>query len=152
LAVRRTGNEYTVLGVVAARVKDEVTVTMLDGGIQVLPRQGLIFFTVGSLPFFQQFHPGRLAQAFAEAPGAVYEQALVDAGKELTVGGLKDKLVQSGIDRDTVDKSWPDAKKRLESHPTVATDKKANGSAYRWDGDRATRLRASSRRPTRWSS
>lgn len=143
LALRREPDKsFTLLGLVTANTKSEVTVTTPGGVVERFPRGGIIFVAHGSLNHFARLDPEGLQRAFDGAPRAVFEQALVDAQSPLSAADLKGKLIQAGLAPASVDKAWEAVRQALEGSSDVKFTGERSARKFSWNGESRTRLRA----------
>src|SRR4051794_35901870 len=141
LALRREPDKsFTLLGSVIVDTKSEVTVTTPGGAVETFARSGVMFVAFGSLNHFARLDPEGLQRAFAGAPLAVFEQALVDAKTPLSATDLKVKLTQAGLAVAGVDQAWNDLRKALERSSDVKVTGAGAARKFSWKGSPETRL------------
>lgn len=141
LALRRQSNKsFTFIGLVSIDSKTEVTVITPDGAAETHSRSGLTFVNFGSLNHFARLDTDGLRLALETSPRSVFEQALLDSTKSLSVTDLKARLTQAGLGTAEVDKAWEQVRKTFEDEADVRANGEGSARKFAWKGSNETRL------------
>lgn len=141
LALRRESDKsFTLIGLVSIDSKTEVTVITPDGAAETHTRSGLTFVNFGSINHFARLDTDGLRRALESSPRSVFEQALLDSSKSLSVTDLKARLTQAGLGIAEVDKAWEQVRKTFEDEPGVRANGEGSARKFAWKGSEETRL------------